>query len=351
MEAAAHLTPPLNEPAKWPSLALSAAVHLLLIGALFLGVQWKSQTPASVEVEVWRAVPAPEAPVTPEVIPEAKPEPPRPPRAEARPEPRPEAKPEPRPAPKPEPRPQARPEPKPEPRPVAKSEAKPEVKAEPRAPVKPQIAVKEQKKPREQPAREEVKSREPQKREEPRARETPKKEEPRAKEPAKKEEARRPEPKAKEPPVREEPRIQPERRPSFDDELRRETQQLQQEKAAREQRTRAEAEARQLRQLEAERAAARNQRALNEYIDRVRGKIRGNITLPPNIPGNPEAVFEVTQLPSGEVLDVKVRRSSGNPALDSAVERAIRKSSPLPKPAQPELFERVLKIPYRPHDD
>ena len=66
--------------------------------------------------------------------------------------------------------------------------------------------------------------------------------------------------------------------------------------------------------------------------------------------GNPEALFEVTQLPSGDVLDVKVRRSSGNAALDAAVERAIRRSSPLPKPAQPELFNRILNIPYQPYD-
>ena len=83
----------------------------------------------------------------------------------------------------------------------------------------------------------------------------------------------------------------------------------------------------------------------------MRGKIRGNIILPPNIQGNPQAEFEVTQLPSGDVLDVKLRHSNSNPALDAAVERAIRKSSPLPKPAQAELFERVLRIPYKPRDE
>jgi len=137
--------------------------------------------------------------------------------------------------------------------------------------------------------------------------------------------------------------------------LEREQKELQQQKAAQkavaDQRARAEAEARQMRQLQAEQKASENKRALAEYIDRVRGKIRGNISLPPGIQGNPEAIFEVTQLPTGEVLEVKVRRSSGNPALDTAVERAIRKSSPLPKPAQPELFERVLRIPYRPRDE
>jgi len=86
-------------------------------------------------------------------------------------------------------------------------------------------------------------------------------------------------------------------------------------------------------------------------MDKVRGKIRGNIALPPGIQGNPEAEFEVTQLPSGDILDVKIRRSSGNAALDAAVERAIRRSSPLPKPPQAELFDRLLKIPYRPRDE
>lgn len=46
-----------------------------------------------------------------------------------------------------------------------------------------------------------------------------------------------------------------------------------------------------------------------------------------------------------------MRKSSGNPALDTAIERAIIKSSPLPKPDQPELFDRVLKIPYKPLDE
>jgi colicin import membrane protein len=79
--------------------------------------------------------------------------------------------------------------------------------------------------------------------------------------------------------------------------------------------------------------------------------VRGNIVLPPGIQGNPEAIFEVSQLPSGEVLDVRQKRSSGNPALDSAIERAIRKSSPLPKPDDPALFQRTLEIRYRPFEE
>ena len=102
---------------------------------------------------------------------------------------------------------------------------------------------------------------------------------------------------------------------------------------------------------EAEQRAAAGKRGMADYAAKIRGKVRGNIVLPPSIQGNPEAVFEVSQLPSGEVLDVRLKRSSGNPALDSAIERAIRKSSPLPKPDDPALFQRTLEIRYRPFEE
>ena len=66
---------------------------------------------------------------------------------------------------------------------------------------------------------------------------------------------------------------------------------------------------------------------------------------------NPEAIFEVSQLPTREVLSVKLKRSSGNPALDEAIERAIRKSSPLPAPDDPSLFQRDLTIKYKPLEE
>lgn len=112
-----------------------------------------------------------------------------------------------------------------------------------------------------------------------------------------------------------------------------------------------EAAARELAELSARQAAARQASTRDQYIAAIRGKIRGNIVMPPGIKGNPEAVFEVTQLPSGDVLAVKLVKSSGQPAWDAATERAILKSSPLPKPAQPELFARVLELRFRPLDE
>jgi colicin import membrane protein len=260
--------PPETKQSNRRALILSALVHLLLLGALFFGVQWKSQAPSSVEVEVWRAPPPP----------------------------------------------MSRPEPAPEPKVEPKPEPKPEPKVEPTPPPKPDIAIKEEKKKKEEAKKPE-----------------PKKEEP------KKEEPKKPEPKREE--------------PDWKKQLENDQKQLQQMKVAQEQRARADAEANQLAQLKAEQASAARNRGLADYASKVRGKIRGNIVLPPGIQGNPVAEFEVTQLPTGDVLDVKVRKSSGNAMLDTAIERAIRKSSPLPKPDNPALFERVLKIPYRPLDE
>jgi colicin import membrane protein len=91
-------------------------------------------------------------------------------------------------------------------------------------------------------------------------------------------------------------------------------------------------------------------KGLAAWQDKIRGKIRGNIILPQGIAGNPEAIYDVTLLPTGEILTVVKRKSSGHAGYDEAVERAILKSSPLPKPDQPGLFRRELKLNFRPLD-
>jgi colicin import membrane protein len=95
--------------------------------------------------------------------------------------------------------------------------------------------------------------------------------------------------------------------------------------------------------------AAQRARSLAIWTDRVRARVRSYMVLPPDIKGNPEAIFEVVQLPTGDVLSVKLKKSSGHPALDAAIERAILKSSPLPKPDR-EAPPRAFDLKYRPLD-
>lgn len=131
---------------------------------------------------------------------------------------------------------------------------------------------------------------------------------------------------------------------SFLDQLKQETERLTQRKQS-------DAVAADLAKEQAARDAAARNKGMADYLARIRGKIRGNIFLPSDVQGNPEAVFEVTQLPSGEIVTARLRQSSGNPALDAAIERAILKSSPLPKPENNELFSRVIDLRYRPRED
>ena len=98
-------------------------------------------------------------------------------------------------------------------------------------------------------------------------------------------------------------------------------------------------------------AAARSSDARADYENRIRMRVRSNLVRPPGLSGNPEAEFAVTQLPDGTVTNVRMIRSSGFNTLDEAIERAIRVSSPLPLPASPELFQRELRLRFRPLEE
>lgn len=113
-----------------------------------------------------------------------------------------------------------------------------------------------------------------------------------------------------------------------------------------------EASERLARELAARQAADARNRALAAWIGQIRGKIRGNIREPivAQVQGNPEAVFDVSLLPTGEVLNARLIKSSGNKAYDEELERAIKAASPLPKPEPQSLFQRRLELRFRPKD-
>ena len=102
-------------------------------------------------------------------------------------------------------------------------------------------------------------------------------------------------------------------------------------------------------QLAKESASAVN-KSKADWVDKIRAKIRSNIVLPLDLQGNPEAQFLVVLLPTGEVLTRKLTKSSGHHGYDEAVERAILKSSPLPRPDRAEIFERELRLTFKPRD-
>lgn len=185
----------------------------------------------------------------------------------------------------------APPPPQPEAKPEPKIEPKPQPKVEPK-PVKPDIALeREKKKPKKEP---------------------PKKAPPK---------------KVEEPPLKLDPRER------INEELAREMEALKQPRE----------------RAEPARPAAASVLDAG-YAEKIRGRIKSNIVVPADIAGNPEAIFDVVQLPTGDVISVRLRKSSGHRAYDEAVERAILKSSPLPRPERPEQYRRELQLKFRPQE-
>ncbi len=102
-----------------------------------------------------------------------------------------------------------------------------------------------------------------------------------------------------------------------------------------------------------EKVAAENaatKRVVDEYVGRIKSRIRDNIVEPQNVPKKARAEFLVTLLPGGVVLSARLIKFSGDPAYDSAVERAILKSQPLPLPPDAAMFKnfRELKMGFEP---
>jgi colicin import membrane protein len=83
------------------------------------------------------------------------------------------------------------------------------------------------------------------------------------------------------------------------------------------------------------------------YLASIVSKIKSTTSYPgsTDVPGNPKAVFKVEELPTGEIISVKLIKSSGISAFDDAVEKGIIKASPLPKKKNGTV-ERTLEIAF-----
>ena len=114
-----------------------------------------------------------------------------------------------------------------------------------------------------------------------------------------------------------------------------------------EERKRREAEAAQRQEeLEAEerRFAARNSAEMAAYQFAIAQKIRRNWAVPASAGPETRCTVRVVQLPGGDIVSVTIISCNGDAAVQRSVEAAIRKSSPLPQPSNPDLFERNLTL-------
>lgn len=284
-----RLEPPAEQDGQGKSFGFSAAAHLTLVIFFMVGLSWNTSKPEAVEAILFAEMPAMTRETTVQ-------------------EPKPEPQPEPEP-PKPTPAPTAAPEPTVPPPPVAKPDIKlPEPTKAPKPKPTPAPTQEPTPKPTPKPTLKPTPAPTPKPTEKPKATQAPT-------------------------PAPTKPT------PAVDN-----------------------AVAKKLREQEMARimggaptgsasTSATGGRDQGKYADRIRAHVRSRLVFPraSDLQGNPEAVFEIKQLPNGEILNVTMKQSSGIPEWDSAVERAIQRSSPLPR-AEDGTVESTLVMRFRPKD-
>lgn len=290
-------------------LAMAAGVHLLLVGALALGVRWKMANPDPVEAEVWAEVPTVAAPAAPP----APPEPPPPPPA---------TDPVVPPPPVPEPVKAVAPEPLPERVPdvvvakVSKEERKKPKKKEPvevfeTTPPKPN---KKPAKPEKVDQTEKVVAKVPDKPPVKVAEKSPAKVEP-------------------------QPKAKPADKPSDNSA---------QAVAEREAQRRATL-AKMMGELGSLGTSAQTGGPTAAYGGRIKARVKPNIVFTDNVSGNPVALVEVRCGPDGRIISRRLLKASGVAAWDEAVLRAVDRTEVLPANENGRV-PPVIELEFRPND-
>lgn len=334
-----HVPP---EPSRLPSFLLAVVVHAALLAFLWIGVSWTAKTPITVEAEVW------DMSVQTAAAPELPPEP----------------------APEPEPTPEPEPAPEPTPQPVRTPPPPPPVVEEPAPKPAPDIALQREKERKAEEAKKKAlaEKRDAEKRE---------REEKLAEQKKKGEAERKQKEKEKELLAKKEAEKEAEKKAAAlaaaekkkeADEKKKADQvaaAAEKKKADAAKAKAAAAEDAKLAKLRADElkrmagamgsggsaAKSTGPKSDGGYIAAITAAIKSSTAYPGNtdVSGNPRATFRVEQLPTGEIMSVRLVKSSGVPEFDRAVENGIKKASPLPK-KKDGTVERTLDVNFSMRD-
>ncbi len=86
-----------------------------------------------------------------------------------------------------------------------------------------------------------------------------------------------------------------------------------------------------------------------DYIGRIKGRIRPNVSFPDTLPGNPAVEIEITVAPDGRIMSSRIVKASGVPEWDDAVKRGIDKTAVLPRDETGRVVS-PMTIVYKPRD-
>jgi colicin import membrane protein len=88
--------------------------------------------------------------------------------------------------------------------------------------------------------------------------------------------------------------------------------------------------------------------ALASWESEIAAKINRAWLRPPTARPGIECMLNVTQVPGGEVTEVTIGACNGDQAVRESIEAAVYRASPLPPPPDPALFDRHLRIDFKP---
>lgn len=302
-------------------LALAVAAHALLILALAFGIAWKTSEPDGLVAELW-------APTVQQAAPRAT---------------APDPQPTPTPTP-PLPTTSVQPPPEP-PRPVQRT-VPPEPAVAPKGPSDAEIALEKE---RQRQKREAAAEREKDRREKV-------EQDKRLEQQDREKQAREKQVREKQRLAQQQEREEQQRREKADAEKRR---LADAEREKREEKQQAAARDAQLRRTQAlagatgepssTGTAARSAGPSAGYAGRIRARVKPNITLTGDVPGNPTAVVEVRAAPDGTIVGRRIVQSSGSPSWDETVLRAIDKTEILPRDTDGSVPSPIT-IAFRPRE-
>jgi colicin import membrane protein len=101
---------------------------------------------------------------------------------------------------------------------------------------------------------------------------------------------------------------------------------------------------------EEQRLAAISSGKLAEYLAMIGNRVERNWVQPASAKPGVECVVHVTQIPGGEVVNVRVGDCNGDAAVVRSIEAAVFSAAPLPLPSGPSLFDRNLRFTFKPEE-
>ena len=105
--------------------------------------------------------------------------------------------------------------------------------------------------------------------------------------------------------------------------------------------------------LEDEQQTQRDAAISNDIVSQIQAKIYEAWRYPPSARPEMEVIVKISLVPTGEVIQVTLEKSSGNQALDRSVLAAVKRAQPLPVPKDSRLFEQQFRnfaMSFRPED-